>query len=986
MERIPLNESSYHRNGELNTSSSLLLDSPYTESTTIPITGTSRSRHKTSFRGRQSSVYVKRSRFSRYKNAAASAIPIRLVDTPNDHIPLDSIGCCSSSSFFWTRKFLKHNNEIEGEALSIPDASKFDGAEINAKRFLGKFKDNVQKCGTSKLSMMKVVFQFCCTRLIFATIFHIFAVMFEILAPTLFLKLFFDAIHVYPFLELQEELFENQVMNSNQNDDTEILDMPKRHLLIFALLGFGFSIPIATFFKFMTTSFNLRTANRLRTAIISSMFKKALKSRVNYNIAVHQIMTFTTEDGEYIFNLIEKGTLVTGILFGVILASIASIVLLGFPGIWPLFVIFPLFVIITFMAKISTQYNLRAECANAKKLTIIEELLSNYRNIKMLGFDKVFKSDFVQILRRQCRLLTWSEIFNSKASGHVTSAMLLGGLYLNWCDFMIETNIIEVLVLVILFSYLVKIYMVQFSEGLQTIMDASGCLEKVKEAFTLEIGNPSKSKPKKDIFVSIENALFAWPTKEEPTLKIDSDFYLRVEEFYVRKCDIVGVVGPSGSGKSMFAYSILGQTIDKHGDIRIKDKIEYYPTDPFILQGTIKENIIMGGEFDSQKFYNAVVDTKLDKDVLIAVGAEDLDIMSMDLKPHQLQRIVLARALYSDATGFIFDEPFRNIRKSPGLVKLVKNVLFKLQIQEKTVILISTTEQFLSTCQFIHFIDNGQLISDTGTRGTYESFIELPEYQDVLKNENFLEQSCGFQEQFEGARLDGLCTKKRAVKEFDISEDNLNVSTKKNYSPKYSPMSYWRILILYLFLSLSFLGYYILPVAFIQYHDYKDPWLAYGCIGIILLSIILDLFTKIFYATACEIKAREHQIPLYEKLINTSINFLQTTQLTDITCMFMSTNLLDETAVFVDQMNGHIGMTFAMVALGLANYWNCIAFVIHFLLMILLILKFKTSIGYYTKCELETMAKIFQTGNNLITGRGVLQSLNVENYPNIYKK
>lgn len=672
------------------------------------------------------------------------------------------------------------------------------------------------------------------------------------------------------------------------------------------------------------------------------MFKKSFKSRVSNNIAVHQIMTFTAEDGEYIFNLIEQGTLLTGIFLGVIIASVASIILLGFPGIWPLFVIFPLFIILTFMAKISSQYNLGAESSNAKKLTLIEELLSNFRNIKMLGFDKVFKHSFENLLHQQCRLLTWSEIYTPRISGHVTSAMILGGLYLNWCDFMIETNIVEVLVLIILFAYLVKVYMVQFSEGIQAIMDAVGCLEKVKEAFTLDSGGQSKSKPKdKGLFVVIENALFAWPQKEEHTIKVDSDFCLRVEEFYVRKGDIVGVTGLSGSGKTMFAYSILGQTIDKHGELRLRDTIEFYPTDPFILDGTVKENILMGGEFDSQKFYNAVVDTKLDKDVLRSVGAEDLDMMSMDLSPHQIQRVVLARALYSDSTGLIFDEPLRNIRKSPGLVKLVKDVMFKLQIQEKTVILITSTTDFLSICQFIHCIENGQVISDTGTRGTYESFIELPDYYQMLETENNLEHSNGFQEQFEGARLDGLATKKRNTKEMNNSEDNLDMSRSGRYSPQYSPMSYWRIVILYLFLGISSLGYFILPFSFIEYHDYKDPWLAYVCIAIILGSIVLDVLTKIFYATSCEIKAREHQIPLVEKLLKTSINYLQTSQLSDITCMFMGTNLLDETAVFLNQMTGHIGMTFAMVVLGLANYWTTIAFAVHFLFMILLCLKFR---------------------------------------------
>lgn len=47
---------------------------------------------------------------------------------------------------------------------------------------------------------------------------------------------------------------------------------------------------------------------------------------------------------------------------------------------------------------------------------------------------------------------------------------------------------------------------------------------------------------------------------------------------------------------------------------------------------------------------------------------------------------------------------------------------------------------------------------------------------------------------------------------------------------------------------------------------------------------------------------------------------------------------------------------------------------------------YRTSVGYYARLELETMEKVFQTGNNMIRGRGVIQTLNPENYPNMLKK
>lgn len=45
---------------------------------------------------------------------------------------------------------------------------------------LGKFKDNIQNTGVTKCSMLKVAFDFCCTRVILSTLIHILAIVFEL--------------------------------------------------------------------------------------------------------------------------------------------------------------------------------------------------------------------------------------------------------------------------------------------------------------------------------------------------------------------------------------------------------------------------------------------------------------------------------------------------------------------------------------------------------------------------------------------------------------------------------------------------------------------------------------------------------------------------------------------------------------------------------------------------------------------------------------
>lgn len=815
-------------------------------------------------------------------------------------MPIDSVGCFSNSSFYWTKRFFS-KVKIEDD-YTVPVSLTCDGADVNGKRFAGKFKDQLQSHGSEKCSIFGVIMRFCSTRFIFAVVAHVFAVFFELFGlvsilisindifylvqyfQTLFLRLFLSTIpHKEPIL-----------LDDNEDSNNTIqFHIDPQMLKIYSITGFCICIFLSNFLKSMTSWINLRfvrffltifvffliftfaifprTAIRLRNGVLGSMFKKCLKSKISYNIAVHQVMSFAGADGEKIINFVEKSFLIPGIFTGIFLASIASIILLGYPGIWPLLVIFPILFIAFIVSKTSSKYLSFAAHFTATKLSIVEDLCTNFRNIVMLDFTKTLSKDFQIQMQRENRKLTFREIFSTRTSGHLTSAVLIGGLYLNWCDVGIRTDTVEVLVLIILFSYLLKGYMQQFCEGVQAYTDVRTCFEKIKETFIFETAEQSKTKPHREYFVTSDNGVFQWSEKS---------MYLRIEQFYVSRNNIVGLVGLSGAGKTTFVHSLLGHTMLKSGDLKLKSKIEYYPETPFLLNSSVKDNIIMHSVFDSVRYYNAINSTGLDKDILVAPGTEEFEIMSLDLTAEQIFRVVLARALYSEASGFVFDEPAKNLRKTDEIIKIFHDVMLKLQIQNKTVIIVSCYRPFLEICQKIHYIENGLIISDTGTRGTYSSFVEIPEYDEVLHKEDELDASCGHQEPIEGCNLDGLALQKPA-------ESRTSCQIPEGKSTKWTPMSYLRILIITIFLIISNIAYFGLPFAFIQFSSYKDPWMAYVSIGIIITSILIDVVVKALYATSCEIKSNKYQLTLFEKLLNTSLNYLQTTPLSNVTMKFV---------------------------------------------------------------------------------------------------
>lgn len=85
---------------------------------------------------------------------------------------------------------------------------------------------------------------------------------------------------------------------------------------------------------------------RLRTACISSLYKKSMKSTITHPIAPHQILSFANEESEIIMKMVENGAAFFGTIFGVIWCFIAVVVLLGAAGMYPLFGVVLLFIIV----------------------------------------------------------------------------------------------------------------------------------------------------------------------------------------------------------------------------------------------------------------------------------------------------------------------------------------------------------------------------------------------------------------------------------------------------------------------------------------------------------------------------------------------------------------------------------------------------------------------------------------------------------------
>lgn len=96
--------------------------------------------------------------------------------------------------------------------------------------------------------------------------------------------------------------------------------------------------------------------------------------------------------------------------------------------------------------------------------------------------------------------------------------------------------------------------------------------------------------------VLIKNASFIWDiyTDNRPVLK---KIHLKV-----KRKQLIAVIGSVASGKSSLLSAILGEMHRIEGDVVTNGSIAFISQQAWILNQTLKDNIVFGEEFDQRKF------------------------------------------------------------------------------------------------------------------------------------------------------------------------------------------------------------------------------------------------------------------------------------------------------------------------------------------------------------------------------------------------
>ena len=186
---------------------------------------------------------------------------------------------------------------------------------------------------------------------------------------------------------------------------------------------------------------------------------------------------------------------------------------------------------------------------------------------------------------------------------------------------------------------------------------------------------------------------------------------------------ILGIVGPPGSGKSTL-LSLIPRVFDvSQGcilldgiDIRdfqvrnLRSKISFIPQEPFLFDGTIRENITFGNKRTKDQELIKAAEEACIYDTIISFSDGFETIVGekgVILSGGQKQRIALARALLQDTSIIILDDPVSQVDLETGnaIINSIRSMA-----GQRTIIIVSHRLSAVRYANQIIVLENGRII------------------------------------------------------------------------------------------------------------------------------------------------------------------------------------------------------------------------------------------------------------------------------------
>ncbi|XP_047332548.1 ABC transporter C family member 12-like [Impatiens glandulifera] len=456
-----------------------------------------------------------------------------------------------------------------------------------------------------------------------------------------------------------------------------------------------------------------RVGFRIRSILVAAVFRKTLRltheSRKNFSTG--KTMNLMTTDATALQLVCQQLHNIWSSPFRITMAMILLYQQLGVASLFGcliLVMMFPLQTIIISKTRKLTKEGLQR---TDKRVNLMSEILAAMDTVKCYAWEKSFQSK-VRCLRDD--ELSWFQKAKilSACNNFILNSIPVFVTVVSFGMFtVLGGNLTPSKAFTSLSLFQVLRFPLNMLPNLITqIVNSHVSLQRLEELLLSEervlLPNPP---PEPDFpAISIKNGYFSWDSKKvNPTL---SDINLDIPVG-----SLVAIVGGTGEGKSSLISAILGEIPSvADASVVIRGSVAYVPQISWIFNATVRDNILFGSDFDTSRYWKTIDVTALEYDLDLLPGRDLTEIgeRGVNISGGQKQRVSMARAVYSNADVYIFDDPLSALDAHVGQQVFIKCI--KERLQGKTRVLVTNQLHFLPRVDKIILVSEG-MIKEEGT-------------------------------------------------------------------------------------------------------------------------------------------------------------------------------------------------------------------------------------------------------------------------------
>ncbi|KAG8201881.1 hypothetical protein JTE90_027360 [Oedothorax gibbosus] len=690
----------------------------------------------------------------RYVHSLKHLLPVRIRTGPGTYMPVDMTGCCAFTFFSWLTPLIWRTFRRGLAVSDLYHCSPSDSCHVNGARFSTIWSRETKKNGLQNTSLARTLFQFMRTRYIVSCLMYILCVTFGFIGPTVFMR------HLLMYIQSPIE------------DD---------YYGFTWMLGLLFCEALRIVCLSLMWAINIRTSIRASSAISAILYKKITSLKSVSHASTGELVNLFSSDCKKVFTMVYNFPLLIGGPLVVIGAIIFTWWLLG-----PLCLIGVGIFLVTYALQfviscISTYYQKKVVKATDERVSLMSEFLSNVKLIKLYAWEQHLIEGVRSSRITEKNLIQKVQYSHSLSTSIASLTAVFATVFtiLGYTLFGYDITPAEAFTLVMVNSIA--------SHGIRTLplsirslINGSVALSRIQAILKLEEKDNYTVVPNRlDVAVCVTKATLDWeqivPSNivggssrkgevnliiaeneknagEEMTSNIPLVNTLQMESglppaltdvtFTLQRGKLVGVCGPYASGKTSLLAALLGQMRLLKGQIAVRGSIAYVPQQPWILNASLRENILFGQLFSSKRYYEAVYACGLPEDIsaLPAGDQTELGETGANISGGQRQRISLARAQYADKDLYLLDDPLSSVDNQIG--KHIFHHCIKGGLKDKSILLVTHQLQYLQECDSIIFMRDGTIVE----QGTHEELmVKDAEYANLIqmlsKDDNLREDS-----------------------------------------------------------------------------------------------------------------------------------------------------------------------------------------------------------------------------------------------------